>query len=134
MKFTHRIVAELFVPKSDDPLAVEVDHLDGNRANPAVYNLEWVTRVENVRRAYERGSHKTGCWREESKSTAYGGSCTCVTGKLSEGNDHTQNGAQLWFPLDNDQQCSKRNHMVSSVNMRAGRQSWEWGCRSSFCI
>ena len=55
--FTHRIVAELFVPKPDDPLATEIDHKDGNRANPDAYNLEWVTHKENVRRANLRGSY-----------------------------------------------------------------------------
>lgn len=51
----HRIVAELFLP---NPLGLpEVDHLDGNRMNPTVQNLEWVTRQENIRRAHERGNY-----------------------------------------------------------------------------
>ena len=53
--FTHRIVAMLFVP---NPYGYnEVDHLDGNRANPSADNLEWVTHHENVRRAAARGSY-----------------------------------------------------------------------------
>ena len=56
--FTHRIVAELFVPKPDDPLATEVDHKDGNRANPAAYNLEWVRRQINIFRAWLRGGYR----------------------------------------------------------------------------
>jgi hypothetical protein len=56
--FTHRIVAELFVPKPDDPLATEVDHKDGNRANPAAFNLEWVRHQLNVFRAWLRGGYK----------------------------------------------------------------------------
>ena len=51
----HRIIALLFV---DNPQGLsEVDHKDCNRMNPAAYNLEWVSHKENVRRAYERGSH-----------------------------------------------------------------------------
>lgn len=54
-QFVHRIVAELYLP---NPLGLpEVDHVDGNRMNPAVENLEWVTHQENVRRAHERGNH-----------------------------------------------------------------------------
>ena len=51
----HRIVAELFLPNPNN--LSDVDHVDGNRTNPDVTNLEWVTHEENVRRAYKRGSH-----------------------------------------------------------------------------
>lgn len=54
-KFVHRIVAELFLP---NPKGLsDVDHKDGNRANPDISNLEWVTHEENVRRSQERGNH-----------------------------------------------------------------------------
>ena len=53
--FVHRIVAELFLPNPDN--LPDVDHVKGERANPDVRSLEWVTHEENVRRAYERGSH-----------------------------------------------------------------------------
>lgn len=54
-KFVHRIVAELFLPNPNN--LSDVDHQDNNRANPDYNNLEWVTHEENVKRAYERGSH-----------------------------------------------------------------------------
>lgn len=54
-KFVHRLVAELFLPNPNN--LSDVDHLDGNRMNPDLSNLEWVTHKENVRRSYERGSH-----------------------------------------------------------------------------
>lgn len=54
-QIVHRIVAELFLPNPNN--LSDVDHVDGNRANPDVTNLEWVTHKENIRRAYERGSH-----------------------------------------------------------------------------
>lgn len=54
-KSVHRIVAESFLP---NPLGLpEVDHLDSNRMNPSVENLEWVTHEENVHRAHERGNY-----------------------------------------------------------------------------
>lgn len=52
---THTIVGKLFV---DNPNNLpELDHLDENRMNPSADNLEWVTHKENIRRAYEKGSH-----------------------------------------------------------------------------
>ena len=52
----HRIVAETFLANPDN--LPEVDHLDGNRMNPALDNLEWVSHEENIQRAYEKGSYK----------------------------------------------------------------------------
>lgn len=54
-QFVHRIVAELFLPNPEK--LSDVDHLNGERMNPDVSNLQWVTHEENIRRAYERGSH-----------------------------------------------------------------------------
>lgn len=50
---THRLVAEHFLPNPDN-LPV-VDHLDNNKSNNKVSNLEWVTIQENTRRAGENG-------------------------------------------------------------------------------
>lgn len=47
--FIHRIVAAAFIGPC--PLGKEVNHKDGNRLNPALTNLEYVTRKENVAHA-----------------------------------------------------------------------------------
>lgn len=53
---THRLVTKFFVPNPNG--YPEVDHKDANRMNPSADNLEWVTRKENVQRAYRRGNHE----------------------------------------------------------------------------
>jgi len=51
--FIHRLVAEYFI---DDPkLHLEVNHIDGNKQNNRVDNLEWVTAKENIRHAVDVG-------------------------------------------------------------------------------
>lgn len=55
-KRVNRIVAEAFIPNPDDK--PEVDHLDGNKKNNSVENLEWVTKKENCRRAWNNGLMK----------------------------------------------------------------------------
>ena len=49
----HRVIAELFVP-GKTRARCEVDHIDRDRENCAPYNLEWVTRAENMRRKRAR--------------------------------------------------------------------------------
>lgn len=46
-KYVHRLVAEAFL----DGVG-EIDHIDGDKGNNRVENLERVTHQENVRRAY----------------------------------------------------------------------------------
>lgn len=49
----HRIVAYEFIENIDDK--IEVNHIDGNKLNNCVYNLEWVTPSENIRHAFKLG-------------------------------------------------------------------------------
>lgn len=47
----HRLVAELFLDKKE--LCDEINHIDGNKQNNSVENLEWVTGSENMLHAWE---------------------------------------------------------------------------------
>jgi len=48
----HRLVAIYFIGIPDDPNLTDVNHLDGNRANCNVDNLEWSTHSDNVKHSY----------------------------------------------------------------------------------
>lgn len=45
MYLIHRLIAEVFIPNPDN--LKEVNHLDGNKFNNAVSNLEWSTHKNN---------------------------------------------------------------------------------------
>ena len=51
----HRLVGTAFIP---NPLCKEtINHIDGNKANNYVSNLEWATQSENNKHAFKTGLH-----------------------------------------------------------------------------
>lgn len=56
--YVHRIVAKAFIPNPQK--LPEVNHIDGNKHNNNVLNLEWVTRKQNEAHAIKHGLIKAG--------------------------------------------------------------------------
>lgn len=72
----HRLVALYFIHNPDPVYKIQVNHIDGNKENNRVDNLEWVTAKENAAHAWKHGLSKP-------KVGTQNGSC-----KLSEENVH----------------------------------------------
>jgi hypothetical protein len=52
-KYYHRYLAQKFIPNPENK--PEVNHIDGNKSNYDLSNLEWVTGKENRQHALETG-------------------------------------------------------------------------------
>jgi hypothetical protein len=52
----HRLVALHFIPNPEEKK--EVNHIDCNKQNPHVSNLEWTTQSENQKHAYANNCHE----------------------------------------------------------------------------
>lgn len=55
----HKLVAKAFIPNFNNK--PQINHIDGNKCNNKVDNLEWCTVSENVKHAYDNNLKK-GAW------------------------------------------------------------------------
>ena len=66
--YLHRIIAECFIPNPENKRTV--NHIDGNKLNNAIDNLEWMTHSENHLHAYSNLNRKPNINYEHLRSWA----------------------------------------------------------------
>lgn len=49
----HRLIAKYFIPNPENK--PNINHIDGDKGNNCISNLEWCTQSENIRHAFDNG-------------------------------------------------------------------------------
>lgn len=50
-KKVHRLVAETYIPNPDPDNLIQVDHIDGNKTNNSISNLQWIDCQGNIEKS-----------------------------------------------------------------------------------
>lgn len=112
----HRCVALVFLP---NPMGLpQVNHIDGNKLNPNVENLEWVSQRDNAIHARRTGLHKSDGDRPVVQIEA--GKVIAEYKSASEASRATG--------ISRSGICQVCNHFVYKGRHRlsAGGYKWEW--------
>lgn len=59
--YISRLLAKQYIP-NDDPLKIQIDHIDRNKTNNSLDNLRWVTQTENL-----ANKNRKGCVYEDKR-------------------------------------------------------------------
>ena len=62
----HRLIAKAFIPNLENK--PEVNHIDGNKLNNSISNLEWCTRSENLQHAWDNNLRKVSDYNKKRMS------------------------------------------------------------------
>ncbi len=89
----HRVIAEAFIPNPDNK--PQVNHIDGDKRNNVVSNLEWVTSKENIDHAIKTKLTKLNDGSKQVKSITIYDKLNDVTIKFN-----SQNEAGIYFGLN----------------------------------
>lgn len=103
----HRLVAQAFIPNPSSK--EQVNHIDGNKNNNVVWNLEWNTSKENVQHSIRTGLRKTTKVKVVETGEIYDNAVECA--KAINGSY-----ADIYKCLHGERQTHKKFHYMEVTN------------------
>lgn len=104
LRYVHRLVCLSFLGTC--PVGIQVNHLDGDKSNNKLSNLEYTTRIENSRHASDNGLYISGEESHLSKLTRR--KILSIRGLSSRGWNNTEIASRFKITPSNVGQIIKR--------------------------
>lgn len=122
----HRIVAMAFIENNEHKRTV--NHIDGNKLNNRVENLEWATHSENHRHAYRTGLKKPT--EKQRKAASETGKRTCETNRPKRPVYlFDNNGSKKWFESAHEGARFVGGQASAIIRVCKGKQATHKGYR-----
>lgn len=124
-KLIHRLVAEAFIPNFNN--CPQINHIDGNKQNNRIDNLEWCTCSYNLKEAYRLKL------REPARAMLGKKGIKCPNSKKVNQYDLNGNLIRLWYStMDIERELKIRHDKISNCCSHkksyktAGGYKWEY--------
>lgn len=114
----HRIVASAYLFDQYFERAT-VDHIDGNKTNNSVSNLEWVTQGENAKRSYKNG--RKGAWSDSDRIYPESGRIKQAE-KIKGSNNPASKKRQIVCDDGEIFICDTRNDIIDAIERKYGKR------------